>query len=141
MFFLEEKDYVYCFQREQQREAHFKDFPLLFQRVRIQFLMFQTQSGSRLWANVTGQLFTKEHLQTFCIYIITVFTVHISILKALRNLVVEKLLYLLNTAFYNFFDFRTLLSSMPINIKYALEIVRIINFFCFCGFNFILMAV
>lgn len=85
--------------------------------------------------------YQRTFTNIFCIYIIIVFTVHISILKALRNLVVEKLLYLLNTAFYNFFDFRTLLSSMPINIKYALEIVRMINFFCFCGFNFILMAV
>lgn len=48
----------------------------------------------------------------FGIYMITFFTVHISLIKALRNLLVEKPIYLLNTAFYNFFDFGTLLSSI-----------------------------
>lgn len=51
------------------------------------------------------------------------FTVHIGVIKALRNPIVEKPIYLLNTAFYNFFDFGTLLSSMPINKKDALEIL------------------
>lgn len=49
----------------------------------------------------------------FGIYIIF-FPIHLSILKALRNLIVEKPVSLHNTAFYDF-DFRTLLSSMPIN--------------------------
>lgn len=36
----------------------------------------------------------------FGTYIITFFTIHISISKALRNLIVEKPVYLLITAFY-----------------------------------------
>lgn len=59
----------------------------------------------------------------FRIYIIMFFTVHIGVIKALRNPIAEKPIYLLNTAFYNFFDFGTLLSSMPINKKDALEIL------------------
>lgn len=72
----------------------------------------------------------------FCIYIITVFTIRISILKALRNLVVEKPIYLLNPAFYNFFDLSILLSSVPIYIKYALEIESLTFVFLWFSFHF-----
>lgn len=73
------------------------------------------------------------------IYIIF-FPIHLSILKALRNLIVEKPVSLHNTAFYDFFDFRTLLSSMRINKTCFGNTVIIINFFCFCGFYYIFIS-
>lgn len=134
--FLEDKDYIVS------RERHIlKISPYCFQRVRIQFLMFEMQNGSLLCTNVTGQVFIKLHLQTFGIYIVITFSpIPISILKALRNLIVEKPIYLCNTTMYDFFDFRSLLSSMPINKICFGNTVIIINFFSFCGFHYIFIS-